>query len=119
MGSDAVSVPLGTGPLETGLPAAASARGHRIFDGVRMLLRQEGCEFRKWFGATSVVAPEQRALIGADLEATSPRRCPFAPSFISVAHERAEIEPRTERILERDTRAPKPGFLGIEHRGVA
>ena len=84
-----------------------------------MLVPQAGCGFRKWFEATPVVAPELRALIEADLETTSPQRWPFARSSVSVAHERAEIEPCTERILERDARAPKPGFLGIEHRGVA
>ena len=107
-----------TAPQEP-LAAAAFARGHRVFDGVRMLVPRAGCGFRKWFEATPVVAPELRALIEADLETTSPQRWPFARSSVSVAHERAEIEPRTERILERDARAPKPGFLGIEHRGVA
>jgi len=61
-------------PLETGLLAAASARGHRVVDGLGMLLQQAGYGFRKWFGATPVVTPELRALIEADLGVTSPRR---------------------------------------------
>ncbi len=61
-------------PLETGLLAAASARGHRVVDGLGMLLQQAGYGFRKWFGATPVVTPALRALIEADLGATSPRR---------------------------------------------
>lgn len=61
-------------PLQTGLLAAASARGHRVVDGLGMLLQQAGYGFRKWFGATPVVTPELRALIEADLEASSPRR---------------------------------------------
>lgn len=61
-------------PLETGLLSAAAARGHRVVDGLGMLLQQAGYGFRKWFGATPVVTPELRALVEADLEATSPRR---------------------------------------------
>lgn len=67
--SDAVYV-----PLETGLLASARARGHRVVDGLGMLLQQAGYGFRKWFGATPVVTPELRALIEADLEAASARR---------------------------------------------
>ena len=60
-------------PLEIGLLAAASGRGHRVVAGLDMLLQRAGYEFRKWFGATPVVTPELRALIEADLEASSPR----------------------------------------------
>ena len=67
--SDAVYV-----PLETGLLLSARERGHRVVDGLGMLLQQAGYGFRKWFGVTPVVTPELRALIEADLEAASPRR---------------------------------------------
>ena len=56
-------------PLETSLLAAAAARGHRIVDGLGMLLQQAGYGFRKWFGVTPEVTPELRALIEADLHA--------------------------------------------------
>ncbi len=60
-------------PLETGLLVAAAARGHRIVDGLGMLLQQAGYGFRKWFGATPRVSPELRALIEADLHAKARR----------------------------------------------
>jgi shikimate dehydrogenase len=56
-------------PLETSLLAAAAARGHRVVDGLGMLLQQAGYGFRKWFGVTPAVTPELRALIEADLHA--------------------------------------------------
>jgi|APFre7841882630_1041343.scaffolds.fasta_scaffold24840_2 shikimate dehydrogenase len=56
-------------PLETGLLTDAAARGHRVVDGLGMLLQQAGYGFRKWFGATPRVTPELRALIVADLHA--------------------------------------------------
>lgn len=56
-------------PLETGLLAAARARGHRVVDGLGMLLQQAGFGFRKWFGATPQVTPELRALVEADIRA--------------------------------------------------
>jgi shikimate dehydrogenase len=56
-------------PLETDLLAAARARGHRIVDGLGMLLQQAGFGFRKWFGATPRVTPELRALVEADIRA--------------------------------------------------
>jgi shikimate dehydrogenase len=58
-------------PLETGLLGAAAARGHRVVDGLGMLLQQAGYGFRKWFGATPRVTPELRAIIEADLRATA------------------------------------------------
>jgi len=61
-------------PLETGLLAAAAARGHRVVDGLGMLLQQAGYGFGKWFGQSPAVTPELRALIVADLETKSPRR---------------------------------------------
>ena len=56
-------------PLETALLTAAAARGHRVVDGLGMLLQQAGYGFRKWFGVTPPVTPELRALIEADLHA--------------------------------------------------
>lgn len=60
-------------PLETELLAAAAARGHRVVDGLGMLLHQAGFGFRKWFGVTPVVSSELRALIEADLHAKMPK----------------------------------------------
>lgn len=60
-------------PLENGLRFVAAEGGPRV-DGLGTLLQQAGYGSRKWFVATAVVTPELRALIGADLEATSPRR---------------------------------------------
>ncbi|HSD55096.1 MAG TPA: shikimate dehydrogenase [Burkholderiales bacterium] len=56
-------------PLETDLLAAARARGHRVVDGLGMLLQQAGFGFRKWFGAAPQVTPELRALVEADIRA--------------------------------------------------
>ena len=58
-------------PLETALLADAAERGHRVVDGLGMLLQQAGYGFRKWFGATPTVTPELRALIVADLHASA------------------------------------------------
>jgi len=58
-------------PLETALLEDAAARGHRVVDGLGMLLQQAGYGFRKWFGATPTVTPELRALIVADLHASA------------------------------------------------
>lgn len=55
-------------PLETALLAAARARGHRVVDGLGMLLQQAGFGFHKWFGAQPKVTPDLRALIEADLK---------------------------------------------------
>jgi len=56
-------------PLETDLLAAARARGHRVVDGLGMLLQQAGFGFRKWFGATPQVTAELRAIIELDIRA--------------------------------------------------
>jgi len=56
-------------PLETGLLAAARGRGHRVVDGLGMLLQQAGFGFRKWFGGDPRVTPELRALVEADIRA--------------------------------------------------
>lgn len=56
-------------PLETGLLAAARARGLRTLDGLGMLLHQAVPGFEKWFGVRPEVTPELRALLVADIEA--------------------------------------------------
>jgi len=59
-------------PLETPLLREARARGHRVAGGLGMLLHQAGFGFEKWFGAKPEVTSELRALIEADIRATSP-----------------------------------------------
>ena len=54
-------------PLETPLLAQARARGHRIVDGLGMLLHQAGFGFQKWFGVMPTVTRELRALVEADI----------------------------------------------------
>jgi shikimate dehydrogenase len=56
-------------PLETAFLAAARSRGHRVVDGLGMLLQQAGFGFQKWFGAAPRVTPELRALVEADIRA--------------------------------------------------
>ncbi len=58
-------------PLETGFLAKARARGLRTVDGLGMLLHQAVPGFEKWFGARPTVTPELRALIVADVEAST------------------------------------------------
>jgi len=47
-------------PLETGLLAAARRRGHRVVDGLGMLLHQGRPGFAAWFGAAPQVTRELR-----------------------------------------------------------
>lgn len=54
-------------PLETGLLAAARQRGHRVVDGLGMLLHQGRPGFEAWFGAPVRVSRELRAAILATL----------------------------------------------------
>ncbi|HMA58242.1 MAG TPA: shikimate dehydrogenase [Pseudolabrys sp.] len=54
-------------PLETGLLAAARARGLRTAGGLGMLLHQAVRGFQLWFGVRPEVTPELRALVEADL----------------------------------------------------
>jgi len=54
-------------PLETKLLAQARARGHRIVDGLGMLLHQAGFGFEKWFGVLPKVTRELRTLVEADI----------------------------------------------------
>lgn len=54
-------------PLETGLLAAARARGNRCIDGLGMLLHQGRPGFEAWFGRKVDVSAEQRRAVAADL----------------------------------------------------
>jgi shikimate dehydrogenase len=56
-------------PLETDLLKAARMRGHRVADGLGMLLHQAVRGFEVWFGRRPTVSPELRHLIEADLAA--------------------------------------------------
>jgi shikimate dehydrogenase len=58
-------------PLETGLLREARSRGHRVVDGLGMLLHQAVPGFSKWFGATPEVTPALRRLIEDDIRATT------------------------------------------------
>ena len=58
-------------PLETELLKAAKRAGHRIVDGLSMLLYQAVPGFTHWFGVTPKVTPEQRAMLEADIRAKS------------------------------------------------
>ena len=50
-------------PLETALLAAARRRGHRVVDGLGMLLHQGRPGFEAWFGAPARVTRELRAAV--------------------------------------------------------
>jgi shikimate dehydrogenase len=50
-------------PLETGLLAAARARGNRVVDGLGMLLHQGRPGFEAWFGAAVQVTPALRSAL--------------------------------------------------------
>ena len=50
-------------PLETPLLAAARARGHRVVDGLGMLLHQAVAGFSAWFGVTPQVTPALRDFV--------------------------------------------------------
>jgi shikimate dehydrogenase len=65
--AEAVVADLVYAPLETGLLAAARARGLAAADGLGMLLHQAVRGFSLWFGVRPQVTPELRALIEADL----------------------------------------------------
>jgi shikimate dehydrogenase len=54
-------------PLETDLLKRAKAAGHRVVDGLSMLLYQAVPGFTHWFGVAPKVMPEQRAMIEADI----------------------------------------------------
>ncbi len=56
-------------PLITPLLREAEQRGHRIVDGLGMLLHQAAPGFARWFGVTPTVTPELRALLEGDIRA--------------------------------------------------
>lgn len=58
-------------PLETGLLAAARARGLRTSGGLGMLLHQAAPGFARWFGTVPQVTPEQRDLVARDIASQS------------------------------------------------
>ncbi|MBV8118456.1 MAG: shikimate dehydrogenase, partial [Alphaproteobacteria bacterium] len=58
-------------PLETALLAAARRRGHRVVDGLGMLLHQGRPGFEAWFGPKVQVSPALRAAIIKTLAAQS------------------------------------------------
>ena len=58
---------------ETALLAQARKRGHRVVDGLGMLLHQAGYGFQKWFGVKTSLTPELRALVQADIIAKTPK----------------------------------------------
>ena len=56
-------------PLETELLRKAKAAGHRVVDGLSMLLYQAVPGFSHWFGVKPTVTDEQRAILEADIRA--------------------------------------------------
>ena len=58
-------------PLQTRLLADAQGRGHRTIDGLGMLLHQAVPGFARWFGVRPTVTPRLRALLEADIAASS------------------------------------------------
>jgi shikimate dehydrogenase len=60
-------------PLETELIKTAAKRGLRTIDGLGMLLHQAVPAFAKWFGVVPKVTADQRALLEADIRATTGR----------------------------------------------
>jgi shikimate dehydrogenase len=60
-------------PLVTPLLRDAAARGHRVVDGLGMLLHQAASGFAHWFGRIPSVTPALRARLVADIEAGARR----------------------------------------------
>ena len=67
---DAVVADIVYSPLETGLLAAARARGNRTVDGLGMLLHQAAPGFERWFGVRPEVTPALKAHVAASLGAS-------------------------------------------------
>ncbi len=59
-------------PLETRLLKDAAALGHRVVDGLGMLLHQAVAGFTRWFGVVPAVTAELRSLIEADIREKTP-----------------------------------------------
>jgi shikimate dehydrogenase len=70
---DAVVYDINYVPLETELIKTAAKRGLRTVDGLGMLLHQAVPAFAKWFGVVPKVTADQRALLEADIRATTGR----------------------------------------------
>jgi len=66
---DAVVCDINYVPLKTALLQAAELRGHRVADGLGMLMHQAVPGFARWFGSTPRVTPQLRALLEADIRA--------------------------------------------------
>jgi shikimate dehydrogenase len=58
-------------PLKTDLLATARERGHPTADGLGMLMHQAVPGFARWFGVTPTVTAELRALLAADIGAST------------------------------------------------
>jgi shikimate dehydrogenase len=58
-------------PLVTDLLDQARQRGHRVADGLGMLMHQAVPAFARWFGVTPTVTAGLRELLEADIRATS------------------------------------------------
>lgn len=56
-------------PLESDLLKVAKRGGHRVVDGLSMLLYQAVPGFERWFGVRPTVTAEQRAILEADIHA--------------------------------------------------
>ena len=65
---DAIICDIIYSPLETPLLKTAKARGHRIVDGLDMLMNQAVPAFEAWFGATPQVDNALRAALVAELK---------------------------------------------------
>jgi shikimate dehydrogenase len=68
---DAVVCDINYVPLKTALLRAAELRGHRVADGLGMLMHQAVPGFARWFGSTPRVTPQLRALLEADVRANT------------------------------------------------
>ena len=66
--ADTVVIDLVYAPLATPLLVAARSRGHRVVDGLGMLIHQARPGFAAWFGVEPEVTPELRAHVLRSLE---------------------------------------------------
>lgn len=56
-------------PLQTRLLRQAQDAGHRVLDGLGMLLHQAAPGFEKWFGVKPQITEELREIVAADINA--------------------------------------------------